>query len=258
MSKDKKMKGWLKGLIAAVMIVVLGGLVYYGANGEMFQGRTKLNLSSRTSKTQTVQKVNKVVTQPIAVDGIQESLLKEVATEPKLGETVQVQPITSDKLVSTAAMNDLKDALEWKYSFSMPALYDLTVNENDTTLLKVRVDAPATEPLDVYELSFYEDGGGLADYSLYVSGVKITDQFTTETVYLSSVGKNVKKIKFQLSSAVRVAMGSSKNFELRADVVSTDSGFVSLLLDSISTDRGQMMNTSYDFGSFQRMIQGAM
>ena len=75
MAKNGKMKGWVKGLIAVAVIAAIGGLGYYGTNGELFQGRldffrSNSKLVAPTDKVVKPAKPTDKVVRPVSMDNI--------------------------------------------------------------------------------------------------------------------------------------------------------------------------------------------
>lgn len=101
MAKNKKTKAWVKGLIAVAVIAVIGVLGYYGANGELFQGKSfKVDRTAKTvdkvSKAGKSQKVDYSMLEmdKVVVDGVDEKLIREVADrttdERLISEDIQI------------------------------------------------------------------------------------------------------------------------------------------------------------------------
>lgn len=240
MAKKGKTKGWIKGLIAVAVIVVIGGLGYYGANGEMFQGRIKLSRPS-AENVKIEDKLTKVgldttqnVIQPLTVDGVTDKLI----TDKLITEKVAI--VEYDKVA---------------YDIVYPSMIDLSVGDVDVAFMDIAIANNDSTNILVSELTIFEDGGGLYNYEVFVDGVKIDAKVEIEIVFIDNLKKEVKKITFDFDAPYGIDGMNSKSFRIKADVMGGES-FAAHTLDSIVTDKGVQINTNYQFNVFSRDITG--
>ncbi len=315
MAKKTKTKAWVKGLIAVAVIAVIGGLGYYGANGEMFQGKLKLDRPS-AKNVKTVDRVENVrldkktdrVIQPFTVDGVQDAYVKEIAqpieleklavdgdvvyttekvalsddlaisqkdvvyttekvdyavTTEKLAvdqDNVALDAGTLDKVVidqdnvaSTISNVALGNIM---YIVNQPSTGDMEEGSVDDLIMRIRVENNNIGNVFVNQITVFEDGGGLNNYELNVSGIGISSNVGVETMFLGSLNKNVRKITFNFDSSYEIPANSARSFDIRANVIGGES-FVAHTLDTIATDKGVKENMNYDFASFSRNILSA-
>ncbi|MCD6109831.1 hypothetical protein J7J83_03680 [bacterium] len=174
MAEKRKMKGWVKGLIALVVIGVLG-FGYYGVNGELFQGR--LNFFSRSAKTVRTADMNKVVKDRVTKVGMD----KEKVSQLSVDSITKLKDGNNNNIVKVDLKNtDVNDALVNEMSFS-------TIAYNDN----VSYGAPY--------------------YSLVINGQKINAKVKIEKV--KKDGKSVKMVSFIFEEPLKISVDEFKSFE---------------------------------------------
>jgi len=174
MAEKRKMKGWVKGLIALVVIGVLG-FGYYGVNGELFQGR--LNFFSRSAKTVRTADMNKVVKDRVTKVGMD----KEKVSQLSVDSITKLKDGNNNNIVKVDLKNtDVNDALVNEMSFS-------TIAYNDN-------------------VSY-----GASYYSLVINGQKINAKVKIEKV--KKDGKSVKMVSFIFEEPLKISVDEFKSFE---------------------------------------------
>jgi hypothetical protein len=105
MKKNKKgMAGWFKILIAVAVVAVVGAVGYFGATGELFQGRS-FKMKAPVSKLTTTTIETTKTTEPIKTTEIQKTLNQDFQVKP-LDTTISVDT-KSLKSLPTLAFSDI-------------------------------------------------------------------------------------------------------------------------------------------------------
>jgi hypothetical protein len=173
MAKKTKTKAWVKGLIAVAVIAVIGGLGYYGANGEMFQGKLKLDRPS-AKNVKTVDRVENVrldkktdrVIQPFTVDGVDEKLIMEVAQPVELDKVDSYDNVAYEKVSIT-------DKVDGDVVYTTEKLADYTVT---TDKLAVEQDNVALDAGTLDKVVVEQDNVALGvDYPA-ISDLNVGDE----------------------------------------------------------------------------------
>lgn len=234
MAKKTKTKGWVKGVIALVVIGVVGVLGYYGANGELFQGRSFRVAAPKMERLEDTERLKDM--ERLKVDGVADKVVQDIALD-----TIDVQK----KVV---------------FDFAQLSKTELVKGDTDVEMLSVTIDNKLVDVIDIEKVAFLQDGGGLENYELFVDGIKIDADVEVQKVYLDKLEKTVDKVIFTFRKGYVLGGEQSIDFVLKADVIErlerdTQIDGVSIVLDSFLTDKGLETNNNVDFNAFLRVIK---
>lgn len=257
MAKKTKTKGWVKGVIALAVVGVIGVLGYYGANGELFQGRSFRVATPKMErlKTEDVDRLKDMDrlkvedAERLKVDGVADKVARDIAIDEaeKVAIELEADTIEMDKVLQPMVDFDV----------AQPNMTDLEMGDTDIEMLSVSIDNNITESLDVEKVAFLQDGEGLDSYVLFADGVQIDATVDVQKVYLDKLGKTVNKVIFTFDRPLVVGPEQDVNFVLKADVnerlkQEVDMDGVSVVFDSFLTEKGLETNDDIDFNAFSR------
>ncbi|MBD3156398.1 hypothetical protein GF369_01080 [Candidatus Peregrinibacteria bacterium] len=272
MAKKTKTKGWVKGVIALAVVGVIGVLGYYGANGELFQGRSFRVAAPKMDrlKTEDVERLKDMERlkvedaerlkdmERLKVDGVADKVARDIAIDEaeKVAFELEADTIEVDKVLQPESeLTEVQPMIG--FDVAQPTMADLEMGDTDIEMLSVSIDNNLTELLDIEKVAFLQDGEGLESYELFADGVKINATVDVQKVYLDKLGKTVNKVIFTFDRPLVVGPEQDVNFVLKADVnerlkQDVDMDSVSVVLDSFLTEKGLETNRDIDFDAFSR------
>ncbi len=249
MAKKTKTKGWVKGVIALVIVGAVGVLGYYGANGELFQGRSFRVAEPKMErlKTEEVERLKDMErlkgVERLKVDGVADKVARDIAIDETEKVVIELEDMEVQKMIA--------------FDLVQSSNADLVKGDADVEMLSVSIDNNFADAIDVEKVAFLQDGEGLENYELFADGLKIDTVVDVQKVYLDRLGKTVDKVVFTFNEPYALDGDQSVNFVLKADVnerlkQDVDMDGVSVVLDSFLTEKGLEINSDIDFDAFAR------
>lgn len=249
MAKKTKTKGWVKGVIALVIVGAVGVLGYYGANGELFQGRSFRVAAPKMErlKTEEVERLEDMErlkgVERLKVDGVADKVARDIAIDETEKVVIELEDVEVQKMIA--------------FDLVQSSNADLVKGDADVEMLSVSIDNNFADAIDVEKVAFLQDGEGLENYELSADGLKIDATVDVQKVYLDRLGKTVDKVIFTFNNPYVLDGDQSVNFVLKADVnerlkQDVDMDGVSVVLDSFLTEKGLEINSDIDFDAFAR------
>ena len=255
----KKMATWAKGLIALGLVAVVGGGVYFGAQGGLFQGRM--------FKFSNVKRVKTVESIKAPVDSFEGMKIKPIEVTP----VIFVNPL------SVSIVENLPGYTAYSSNGDLYGQFDVTnfynTNSSGTAIyllvFKVEVDAGAAD-YDLSEVRFeYTDanggtgsqvcfGGGVNGDDLMRLNLQNGDYGTRNEVAEDGNENRVFEQNSELDSIYTgINSGQTKYFAIEGNgLESCVSGETKATITSITfTDsEGRTISPSVDEASFDRTI----